>query len=257
MKTASQYFEFFFTKAYRKFKEKNINWGGVRLKYIYKNNNRSNILIIILSACTRKGIKARYNYMNTLSRCRDNQLYILDDFGYDGRGAYYLGKNGGNEIELSCIHLINEICQKTNPDKIIFCGSSKGGWAALNFMTEFKNSIAIIGAPQYKLADYLLKESNEITGKYVLPENEKDGINSLNDYVKNKLCKADSNKVYLHFSDMEHTYNEHIIYLLKDLKNNDIDCEVEQLHYTEHWDVGKHFPQWLIRSLLKEGCSFK
>lgn len=258
MKTIGQYYEFLFSKIVKLFSEKKITVGGVRLKYVLKKKNSSDKLIVVLSACTRKGIKARYNYMRTLLTCDENQLYILDDFGYDKRGAYYLGKEGGNEIEQACVHLIKEICEDLSPQKIFFCGTSKGGFAALDLMPDFHGSIAIVGAPQYKLADYLMKPANVETLKYILPERMQQNVSDvqeLNEHLRNRL-KAGNHKIYLHYSENEHTYTEHICFLLNDLDEYGYDVQKEVLHYTNHWDVGKFFPKYLIQCLTNEGCRF-
>ena len=256
MKTIGQYYEFLSSKIVKVFSEKKITWGGVKLKYILKKKSNSDKLIVVLSACTRKGIKARYNYMRTLSVCDENQLYILDDFGYDMRGAYYLGKDGGNEIEQACVHLINEICDKLSPKKLFLCGTSKGAYAALDLMPEFDGSIAIVGAPQYRLADYLMKPENVETLSYILPEqmqrNASD-VHNLNNRLRVRLKKG-KHKIYLHFSDNEHTYKQHIIFLLQDLNEFGYDVHTDILHYTDHWDVGKYYPEFLLKSLVDEGC---
>lgn len=257
MKTFAQYYEYFTSKIEKRFLEKTFIYPeGVSLRYILKIAKKSDKLIVILSACTRKGIKARYNYMRTLSHCDENQLYILDDFGFDRRGAYYLG-SGGNEIEETCIKLITRTIEQLKPKKVFFCGSSKGGWAALDFMPSFDDSIAIVGAPQYKLGDYLMKPPNEVTLKYVLPEQTEEAVANLNNHLRERLLRSGQHKVYLHYSDNEHTYNEHIVFLLRDLLDSGYQLETEKLHYTDHWDVGKYFPAWMTASLKREGCTFR
>ena len=49
--------------------------------------------IIVFSSCTRKGIRARYNYVRTLKEVPCNKLFLLDDFASDHRGSFYLGSN--------------------------------------------------------------------------------------------------------------------------------------------------------------------
>ena len=197
--------------------------------------------------------------MRTLKPCLENQLFILDDFGYDGRGAYYLGKNGGNEIESACKNLINKIIEMLGAKKIVFCGTSKGAWAALNLMTSFDNSIAIVGSPQYKLGDYLMIPAHETTRKYVLSGSDFQAVDQLNVYLKNKLefSNPQRHKIYLHYSDSEHTYQDHIKFLIEDLNQYGYPLENEVKHYTDHWDVGKHYPEFLIRCLKKESYSLK
>ena len=170
MKKIKKYIEFCTTKIIQFFQERKFTFEGVDLKYLFKSCSTSDTLIVVFSACTRAGIKARYNYVRTLKGINANCLFILDDFGEDRRGAYYLGKNCGDEIEIATKKLISDIYSSCKAKKLLFCGSSKGGWAALNFMTSFPESIAIVGAPQYNLGNYLMAPALVNTRNYVLPE---------------------------------------------------------------------------------------
>lgn len=235
----------------RTFVSKNQN---VSLKYMLEKNRSSRILIVVFSACTRKGVKARYNYVRTLKDVKENKLFILDDFSADHRGAYYLGQNGGNEIELACQELIMQKAEELRAKKIILCGSSKGGWAALNLMTDIKDADAIVGAPQYYLANYLLAPPLKICREFIMPDVTEQKIKRLNEYLRNKLKKkaGDKHKIYLHYSDSEHTYNEHVRFLIEDLESFGYDVAFDCRHYTEHWDVSRYFPDYLLDSLT--GC---
>lgn len=256
MKKAKKYIDFVITKIHQSLHEKKFSYQGVDLRYMFEKNPQSESLIVIFSACTRKGITARYNYVRTLSAIGSNKLFILDDFAEDKRGAYYLGKNLGNEIEQACKALISEMMIKHACKKLLFCGSSKGGWAALNLMCEFPQSVAIIGAPQYRLADYLLAPALEKCQKYVMPELNQKSVDYLNSYLSNKLLKAKEDKhyIYLHYSDSEHTYDEHIKYLLEDLKQFGYAYSLDVKQYSDHWDVSKYFPDYLIDSIERYMC---
>lgn len=255
MDGAGKYIEFITTRIkqtlrQKKFKSKN----SVQLKYLFEKNRNSHCLIVVFSACTRKGIKARYNYVRTLKSVKCNKLFILDDFAQDHRGAYYLGKNGGNEIEMACKELIEYKAMVTDSNEIILCGSSKGGWAALNLMTDIDGSIAIVGAPQYLLANYLLAPALLNCRKYIMPDVTENNVNRLNQYLKIKLQDNASNRhiIYLHYSDSEHTYDEHVKFLIEDLENFGYKLNLDCRHYTDHWDVSKFFPEYLIQSI--ENC---
>lgn len=127
MKKLNKYIEFAATKCIQKIHEKKYIMEEVILRYLLETNTNSKDLIVVFSACTRKGIKARYNYVRTLKNIRINKLFILDNFSDDERGAYYLGANCGNEIELACKELILKTADKFKIKRIILCGSSKGG----------------------------------------------------------------------------------------------------------------------------------
>ena len=251
LKKIKKYTEYFMTKIIQFVREKKFFYEGVRLKYLYSSQKDSDALIVVFSSCTRAGIKARYNYVRTLNNVKANCLFILDDFGEDHRGAYYLGKNCGNEIEKAVEKLIVYIKEISGAEQLIFCGSSKGAWAALNIMTSFSDSVAIVGAPQYKLANYLLSPALATCKRYVMSDTTETKIKFLNDYLKNKLEKAKGNHniVYLHYSNREHTYEDHVKYLIEDLNNYGYKVIMECCGYTEHWDVSMYYPDFLLRSL--------
>lgn len=248
-----KHIEFLVTKVRRRIHEKNFTCGSVNLKYMFEENRKSEKLIVILSACTRKGLKARYNYVRTLAGINENKLFILDDFAPDHRGGYYLGANMGYEIQDACIGLVRQKLNETGAQKLIFCGSSKGGWAALNFMTEFDGAVAIVGAPQYKLANYLMAPALETCRNYIMPNPSEENILQLNDYLRKKLCTAQTgrHKIFLHFSDHEHTYEEHIKFLIEDLKAYLYDVVLDCKHYTDHGNVSLYYPQFLLDSIEK------
>jgi hypothetical protein len=250
----NKYVEYFETKFKIFSEEKNYFGFGYRLKYILEKNN-SDELIIVFSACTRQGIKARYNYNRTLKDVKANKLFILDDFGYDGRGAYYLGHNNDYKIEKLCKRLINELKIKLNVKKTIYVGSSKGGYAALLFGLPDKGSTIIAGAPQYKLGDYLNSEAyRENCLKYIVGEEINDNkIDFLNNLLHKEILsfKDNNNKIYLHYSIEEHTYKEHVKYLLQDLKRESINCNSDIARYKDHGDISLYFPKYLITIINK------
>lgn len=90
-KRLKKYFEYAYTKLKLCFKQKCYHCHDIVLKYLFDRSKKSKELVVVFSACTREGIKARYNYVRTLKRFRVNKLFILDDFANDQRGCYYLG----------------------------------------------------------------------------------------------------------------------------------------------------------------------
>lgn len=55
--------------------------------------------------------------------------------------------------------------------------------------------------------------------------------------------------VYIHYSDQEHTYKEHIISLINDIKNKKIFIEEDIEHYTNHMDLVYYFPDFLKKTI--------
>ena len=77
-------------------------------------------LIIVFSSCTRKGIRARYNYVRTLKEVPCNKLFLLDDFASDHRGSFYLGSNMKFEEAVVVRELIDRVREHTGQDVLIF-----------------------------------------------------------------------------------------------------------------------------------------
>lgn len=228
--------------------------NGQTLRYMFFPG-KSNTLVVVFQACSDAG--ARYNYVRTLSDCGVNRLFIKDDFGPGGYGDYYLGCDGTYSVETAVLELIRRYVGKLHPEKLVFAGSSKGGYAALDFGLRFPDSVMIVAAPQYFLGSYLYGEGgngrwvatlDEILGKSA----ETEDIQKL-DFRLQKIIREDkyasTQRVYIHYSAREHTYAEHIQYLLKDLAEDGISTEKDVGVYKEHGDLKYYFPQYIKHCL--------
>lgn len=233
---------FFSQKQYKINSEK-------RLNYVFQRNVTSKDMIIVFSACTRVGVKGRYNYIRTIKNIRCNKLFILDDFGYDNRGLFYLGEDNKFEVAAAVKKLISEIATKYGIDHRIYVGSSKGGYAALYLGLDDIESTIIAGAPQYYLRFYLNDAKDERRLRQICGNDEK-AIEEL-DYLIKKKINGDNfaGKIYLHYSSKEHTYKEHIVDLLEDIRKSNIKIETEEKEYENHSDVGVYFPDYLLQVL--------
>ena len=253
-----KYIEYITTKVRLLWEQKVFIHDGVRLKYILKKNADSNVLVVVFSACTRKGLKARYNYVKTLNGLKCNKLYILDDFGADHRGSYYMGYHFDFKEESATKALIQEIADELQLAKLIFCGSSKGGYAALNFGSMFQDSVMVVGAPQYYLTSYLIDSGNLDSLNHIMGERTLEKEEKLQYYLRDKLSSNPyiaSQLIYMHFSDKEHTYEEHIRYLLEDLEQYGYRVEKDVADYQNHSDISFYFPDFLrahISRLIEE-----
>ena len=250
-KILRKYYEFFLTKIKILFEQKQFKYGDTTLKYMIKKSHSSK-LVVVFSACTRKGLRARYNYVRTLRNIDYNQLFILDDFAADHRGGYYIGSNFKFNDEKATIALIKKIQNELDIKETVYCGSSKGGWAALNIGLQFDKSTIIVGGPQYFLADYLLKSGNVDTLNYIIGEKNEQKLAKLNNYLKEKFennTYIDSQKIYMHYSNKEHTYEEHIKDMLKDLHSMHYNVIEDIGNYECHSDISYHFPDFLLKTL--------
>lgn len=253
---ASKYIEYLTTKVKTAYKEKVFIDGTQKIKYILEADKNSNELIVVFSGCTRTGVKARYNYNRTLKKFDTNKLYILDDQGIDGRGIFYLGKDSKFDTEKSVNKLIDKFIEELNIKKIFCIGSSKGGYAALYFGLEKKATI-IIGAPQYYLGNYLNCEANKHILKYILGDINDKKIKELNLILQKKLAISNEAQIFMQYSNLEHTYDEHIKFLIEDIKKYNINCKTECMNYLNHSDVSLFFPEYLIKILTEQNIKRK
>lgn len=210
-------------------------------------------LIIVFSAYNNE--KPLYNYIRTLKTVKACRIYIKDDFASNKKGSYYLGEKGKHNVEKTVIELIRYQIKKkglsTDP-KLIFVGSSKGGYAALNFAAEFDNSYAIVGAPQYLLGRHLNEEFFYPMLEDIIGERTVEKIEDLDNHIRHKYLQSpikQNQSIYLQYSDKEYTFEKHIAYLIEDLKKTNIDVHYECLNYVDHGDVHKYFPSYLSRSI--------
>ena len=159
---------------------------GVRVKYMFFKNAGSDTLIVSFPACAPNA--ARYNYVRALSAFNCDKMFLLDDFGTNHQGCYLVE----DKVENCTKSLIsNKLCG-VGYKSIIFIGSSKGGYIALNFSFLIPNVTVIIGAPQYFLGDYLGGTSHLPNLKYILGDDiTEEKKQALNNRLRNRILTSD------------------------------------------------------------------
>ena len=259
MKRISAFQKRSFNVVYGKFviprieKEMVFDDGKEKLHYLYYKK-KSDVLIVGFQAFHDKG--ARYNYVSPLAGIQANRLYIKDDF-VERCGDYYLGRDNRYHIERAVFALIDKIKEETCARKMIFIGSSKGGYAAVNFGIAYEGAVIIVAAPQYHLGTYMhdTKKFNrgleDIVSLPVTPEK----IAYLDQRLPNKIAKdpfGNTQKAYIHCSVNEVTYEEHVKDLIRDLENAGVKVEFDMGKYEEHWQLKYYFPNYLCEVVNKE-----
>lgn len=189
----------------------------------------------------------------TLHSISADKLFIKDDFGEDHLGCYYYCVHMDTYVKQGVNKLLSHIINSKSYRKVFFVGTSKGGWASLYYGLDYPNASIIIGAPQYYLGDYLLiRKSSSLLHTIAGIDYSDSNIDTLNHLVKDKLQHNQYSfrgTIYLHYSKREHTYKEHIIHLLNDLKSWHY-AVIEDVHdYTEHDDVAFYYPTFLKKTI--------
>lgn len=235
--------------------EKIYEKSGHRVRYLYIPKKGTKALAVIFSAFPAPGKPAGYNLIDTLAGEKCNRLYILDDFGYEKRGSYYLGENGEFFLSPVISSLINEFSGEC--EKKVFIGSSKGGSAALFYGLYCNANAVIIGAPQYYLGDYLTcKEEHVPIMDAIMGGHDEAKVKELNHTLPLMVKKCNSKehiKIYLHYSPKETTFLPHIKPMLDDLKLNGYAVVEDVEYYTSHGDVACFFPEF-CKKMIQEIC---
>lgn len=226
--------------------------NGVKLRYVLQKDNQSRELLVIFSAFPRAGMSSTYNYVNTLKEVSGNKLFILDDFGYQKRGVYYLCERGSFGVRDAVEELITKVHLEVNATQTTYIGSSKGGYAALYFGFRLGATNVISGAPQYFVGEYLRAEPERMpTLTSMLDKISETNIQQLNNLLKKAISGKKAPTIYLHYSDKEHTYKSHIKPLLEQLTDEEIEVERDIKQYVSHADVRNYFPPYLLQVLAK------
>ncbi len=228
--------------------------GDEMLKYLLFTRKKSNTLIVGFQAYNAQG--AFYNYVSTLNKVHASKLYIKDDFSENHLGDYYLGHKGTYSVEKAVYDLIDRTAIKLNAQRIIFIGSSKGGYAAMNFGVRYPNASFVIASPQYYLGRYLRlpKKYQPILRDILEGEITEEKIQGLDHRLTDKL-KSDpygaTQSLYIMYSVHEDVYEKHIRGLLEDAKAAGISVHEHRAAYEKHWQLKYYFPDYLRETLLK------
>ena len=247
-------------KAFELRHERTYSGEGTRLKYMYfpapKGPEGRNILLVGFQGCHDK--QARYNYVRTCSEFPIHRLFLKDDFAPNGRGSYYIGEHGTYNVERLCHEIVQTFIDRLQPERVLFIGSSKGGYGAINCGIEFPDATIIAGAPQYRLGTYLNKPANYPNLLDIIGEDTPENLERLNHRLERKLAAdpyAAGQTCYLHYSNREHTYEKHIRDLLRDLKATGMTVIEDVADYPEHSDVGKYYPHFLSQTVCDIICA--
>lgn len=213
------------------------------VSYIFTNNKSKNLVIVF------SGIGSDYNYRRSFKASSWDQLYIKDSWA-EGV-SYYLYENGSNHPEKLTSSFIEQFLSTHQYAKIATFGSSKGGTSAIYFGLKHHVDEIYAGACQYLLGDYLgiyHEKSNSGYYKKVSGVGKTLGIDALNAVVKKQIESNVNSDTIIHllYSKNEHTYEDHIIHLIKKLD----ECNIK------HIDQVEDFPEHsMIGDYMKLLCS--
>lgn len=212
--------------------------------YIWKRKGSDKLIIVFTS------MVGTYNFMRTLKKIPIDQLFIRDCWANNASYYWYEGKS--DHPERYTQKVIDQVLASKSYKEIITLGSSKGGTAAIYYGLKNKVDTVIAGACQYKVGDYLSRHQYPTKPwqweKVVGGKPNQEWIDIL-DHKLEKLIETCSNsktKIKLIYSTEEHTYPEHIVYLINDLDRCNIQHEDTVESFADHSMTG----EYVIKAVL-------
>lgn len=217
------------------------------LKHLFVNKHSDSLLIVFSGF----SLKRRYNYFLPFSKLNISQLYILDMWAY--LGSYYWYDKGSDAPEQLVSELIEHIKNKYGFKSIITAGTSKGGTAALYYGLKHNASAMYAGANQYLVGTYLGRDDHIIILRAMMGDDApvEDAKRTLDSKMNGLLReKAGAHgEIHLFYSKNEHTYQEQIIPLKKDLDLLGYNYFDDIADFGAHDEVALFFPSYLKEQL--------
>lgn len=122
-----------------------------------------------------------------------NVIALMDTFGYQGQGSWYLGERGDLFWIDAISDLLTFLKNKYNTDQVLFWGSSMGGYAAI--LHGYLNNVVAVYAnvPQTKLLGSTYIQNGKIGGSVSMQDSleyaildDKSPYNDLSSILTNK-----------------------------------------------------------------------
>ena len=228
------------------------------LRYLFFPSDSARKLMVVFQAINRN---PGYNYVGTLSSIDSHRLYIKDDYGNDvaTRSSYYLGENRSLNIHHRVLNLIDSVREAlgVRPENIIFCGSSKGGFAAIYTALSIGAGTVIAGGPQIMLGDFLDSKNprsvNPPIMEFIAGDRSEHSVDWLNTLLPEKIfgCSG-SVRIFIHVGKDEPHYLRHIVPFLGLVSAHpNLKINLDLGDYSKHSDLAEHFPVYL-RSVAEQ-----
>ena len=218
------------------------------VKYLFLPK-KSDALLIVFSGFT--GDVRRYNYVSSFCKMDINQLYILDSWGY--QGSYYWMDNGDTYPEKMVNELIDTVIKSNAIKRIITCGSSKGGSAAIYFGLNNNANYIFSGACQFLVGTYLGREEHIRILEGMIGSLDKEKMIAILDKKIAEIISQhkDSNAINLLYSTEELTYERQIIPLKACLDEYGMTYNEKIEKFKDHSEVGNVFPIYVCNELKR------
>lgn len=230
-------------------KEKVFHSEKCDVNYVFQEGKKSDKLLVVFSGFPPEGKPPVYNYVLKYRNLKCNKLFILDNFGEDARGSYYLGTNGEWYVIDAITELIESIAGSLGIKKedITCTGSSKGAFASILYGIRNHYGTVIAGEPQILIGDYLSLPIHLPILKSIAGDVSEENINKLNGILMNLVDDTDSfPEIVIHYGMDGYHYHEHIKPFIAKLDSKGVKYSLDIGSYKDHNDVGVYYPSLVI-----------
>jgi hypothetical protein len=236
--------------------------AGIQTRYVLHDPAEgAPALVVAFSAAHEPGTPPRYYTHKALRGLGCPRLFVLDDQGPLlplARPCWYLGRREtGFEVAEAVLELMGRTAEELGVPRrrVITCGASKGGWAALYFGARFGAGHAIAGEPQAYLGRYLCTEEHAAIAGHIAGDASEASSEFLDGLLFAALRESASPpRVHL-FCGRTPYYEREILPLAAFLEDTGIEHEIEVGDFTEHVpDLGLNYPPFLrsrIETLMR------
>jgi hypothetical protein len=217
---------------------------------------RPDALIVAFSAAHEPDEPPRYYMTRVLRALPCHRLFILDDHGpcnLHARPSWYLGKHRSGDVPAAVDGLMEAITTELGLDRarVLTCGASKGGWAALYFGARFGAGHAVAGEPQAFLGRHLLQDGTWDIAAHVAGGTEPTDGEYLDSVLFDAFRGCSSPpSVHLFCGRQSPYYARDVLPLTRFFRTLGVTCELTLADYEDHVpDLGLHFPGYLTARL--------
>lgn len=232
--------------------------GALELRYLLElATEHPTALVVAFAAAHEATEPPRYYTIRALRELGCHRLFVLDDQGPPGtsfaRPSWYLGPNRATDVPDAVLELIGAIAGELGigAERVVTCGASKGGWAALYFGARYGAAQVISGEPQVLLGPYLLQAGTRDIAAHVAGGTDE----ADSQYLDGLLCAAlagapDPPRIDLYCGRGSFYYEHHVLPLVRFLEASGIQFDLTLGDFSDHVpDLGRHFPSFLIERL--------
>ncbi|WP_162943620.1 hypothetical protein [Arthrobacter celericrescens] len=186
-----------------------------------------------------------FNYRASLEQSRLSKAFIMDDFGR--QGSYYWMDHGDDSIFQETQGLLAALVEDLGValEDVMFAGSSKGATAALLHGVTLGVGKVLLGAPQYRVGDYLFHAAPQILD-FMTGGATEEHRRFLNDKARDILANGHRNTaIRVAVGSADHHLASHVEPLLEDARAAGYEPASLVLPGLPHSEIGQVFKHLL------------